>query len=242
RPQLSYLHSPRPQSFYNVVTRCRARGARVEGMIAEVSAAHRHTRSSWRVTNLGTSTPLLRGLEAAGYRLEHQHRCYALEVGALTSLAAPEALRVAHVNTMARLKDSKAAAAAAFGSSGEETEAELEQILGGCADPQGRVARFVVYAEDVAIASAGLTLFNGLGLGLLWGGGVHPAWRGRGAYRALLRARAAWCAARGIEEVGLYARLSTSAPIVWAAGFRPYGVMDDWVRPVQGEGAGEEAS
>lgn len=230
-PDLSYLHSARSQDFYNVVTRCRLTDARVDEMIAEVGAAHAQTRSSWRLTNLSASPALLRALKGAGYALENGHRAYAIDAARLNAPALEGGLRVERVITIEGLRAAKRAAVAAFGPHGEDTEEDLKEMLRMCLAPENRIARFVVYAGDAPVASAGLTLFPSLSFGLLWGGGVHPDWRGRGAYRALLSARAAWSQQHGLESVGLYARLSTSAPIVARLGFTAYGFMEDWVRP-----------
>jgi predicted acetyltransferase len=55
--------------------------------------------------------------------------------------------------------------------------------------------------------------------GFLAFGGTHPDWRGRGAYRALVRARWDEAARRGVPVLATHAR-PTSRPILERLGFR----------------------
>jgi GNAT superfamily N-acetyltransferase len=57
----------------------------------------------------------------------------------------------------------------------------------------------------------------------LWGGGVLPGARGRGAYRALLAARLAFAVEQGATLALVKGRVATSAPILRRAGFAGYG-------------------
>ena len=83
------------------------------------------------------------------------------------------------------------------------------------------IRRYLAYLDDKPIGSAGYSLAgNAL---RLWGAGVLPAARGRGAYRALLLARCL----DGIDQGGTLAlvkgRVTTSAPVLRRADFLAYG-------------------
>jgi hypothetical protein len=57
-----------------------------------------------------------------------------------------------------------------------------------------------------------------------------PEARGRGAYSAVLAARAKRAAQLGLRYIGLYAIGDTSAPIVARQGFARHGAMTYWQR------------
>ena len=74
---------------------------------------------------------------------------------------------------------------------------------------------------DGELVSAGTCAATSHGL-LLYGGATLPSARGRGAYRALLRARWDEAAARGVPALLTQAG-SMSRPILERLGFRPAG-------------------
>ena len=105
--------------------------------------------------------------------------------------------------------------------------------LGQCIRADARVQRFVAYDGDEPVSSGGVNIYPELGFGLLWAGGTVPAARGRGAYSAILAARIACAAARGLRFIGLYARVGTSSPVVAAQGFDSVGRMTYWETSAQ---------
>jgi GNAT superfamily N-acetyltransferase len=107
---------------------------------------------------------------------------------------------------------------------------DLDREVRGCTGPDARVARFVAYVDGEPVGSANINRFDDLSFGFLWAGAVVPHARGRGVYRALLAARIRWARAKGLAAVGLYARRSTSGPIVAANGFTRHGPMTYWSR------------
>jgi GNAT superfamily N-acetyltransferase len=188
-----------------VVERGRAAGAsKIE------FAVHDHTRPA----DLGDQ------LLAAGATLTLE-----LDVSALTLAAGwpllqvPSDLEVVPVTSAARLPDVYAIDVAAFGDP-YPTEA-FRAADAALLTTEPNVRRFVVYADGTPVAAAGLTMDGPVGK--LWGGGVIPAFRGRGAYRAVLAARLAHAAARGAQLALVKARTGTSAPILRRAGFTVYG-------------------
>ena len=76
-----------------------------------------------------------------------------------------------------------------------------------------------------------MTFFPALGFAMLWRGGTVPNARGRGLYKAVLKERTRFAKQYGIALVGLYAKLTTSAPIVARVGFEGHGHMTFWDRP-----------
>jgi hypothetical protein len=82
--------------------------------------------------------------------------------------------------------------------------------------------RYLAYVHNQPIGSAGYTLADNVLR--LWGGGVLPKARGRGAYRALLAARCLQGIRQGATLALVKGRTATSAPILRRAGFTPYGV------------------
>lgn len=132
----------------------------------------------------------------------------------------------------------------AFGDRPALTDAERALFLAACTGPTARVCRVVAHdrATGEPLSAGGISLFPDVGFGFLWAGGTVLEARGRGAYRAVLAARAAFARDRGYERVGLYARVGTSAPIVARLGFRRGGSMRYWEWEPDGEPASKAAA
>ncbi|MEO8698600.1 MAG: GNAT family N-acetyltransferase [Kofleriaceae bacterium] len=82
---------------------------------------------------------------------------------------------------------------------------------------EARQCLFVAYCDGVPAAAASYVAFERSAF--LIGGVVLEQYRGRGLYRALVRARLAHARARGIPLATSHARESTSAPILERMGF-----------------------
>lgn len=89
--------------------------------------------------------------------------------------------------------------------------------------------RYLAYVGRTPIGHAGMTLEDGVAK--LWGGSVLEDYRGRGAYRALLRARLAEAERRGATLALVKARTGTSSPILRRAGFTAYGREVQYLLP-----------
>lgn len=76
----------------------------------------------------------------------------------------------------------------------------------------------IAEAEGEAVAAAWVVMRPGARFAGLWGGSTHPAFRGRGIYRALVSHRAAIAAVRGIPLLRVDAS-AASRPILHANGF-----------------------
>ncbi len=79
---------------------------------------------------------------------------------------------------------------------------------------------FVGYWEGTPAGAGGYTVAGEVAR--LWGAGVAPSFRGRGVYRALVRARLAQASGEG-ATLGLVHAEPTSSPILQRLGFRVYG-------------------
>ena len=85
-------------------------------------------------------------------------------------------------------------------------------------------------ASQQAVGSGGMSLFDDHQAGLLFGGGTIPTARNQGVYGAMLDARMLYAKERGIDFVGVFARQSSSSPIVAKHGFIKCGEMTYWGR------------
>jgi hypothetical protein len=88
----------------------------------------------------------------------------------------------------------------------------------------------VAYLDGEPVGTGGITVAGPDAR--LWGGGVLPAARGRGAYRAMLDARLAYGAEQGCELAIVKGRVETSAPILRRAGFAAYGTEKSYLLPL----------
>jgi hypothetical protein len=102
------------------------------------------------------------------------------------------------------------------------TPAQLAEDNEHLAQESPPTRRYVAYLENQPVGSAGYTLVDDVLR--LWGGGVLPEARGRGAYRALLAARCLDGIRRGATLALVKGRTETSAPVLRRAGFASYGI------------------
>jgi GNAT superfamily N-acetyltransferase len=86
-------------------------------------------------------------------------------------------------------------------------------------DPQG-LAIVVVEAQFQMVCAGWVRFERGTDFATLWGGATHPAWRGRGIYRATVAYRAALAAERGFRLMEVDAS-ADSRPILERLGFVP---------------------
>ena len=80
---------------------------------------------------------------------------------------------------------------------------------------------FIAHVDGRPVASAGVALAGKVAR--FWGAGALPAFRGRGAYGALVLARCRWAHAHGAELALVKARKGTSRPILLRHGFSGQG-------------------
>lgn len=104
-------------------------------------------------------------------------------------------------------------------------------------DPNGTVHHFAAYADGRPVGF-GRAVDMDAGVALL-GGAVLPAYRGRGVYRALVRARWNHAAARGTPLLVVQAG-RMSAPVLASLGFRSHGVLHLYMDPGVASGHGDD--
>ncbi|GAB3432393.1 GNAT family N-acetyltransferase [Flindersiella endophytica] len=90
--------------------------------------------------------------------------------------------------------------------------------------------RYVAYYAGRAVGCAGHELAGEVIR--LWGGGVLPSFRGKGAYRGLVAARLSDAAEQGGSLAIVHARWGTSAPILRRMGFTVHGISQVYRVPV----------
>jgi GNAT superfamily N-acetyltransferase len=105
----------------------------------------------------------------------------------------------------------------------ERTPAAISQELAGLLEAQDSWSDFqvVVFIEGEPAAGGGCGIVGQVAR--LWGAGTRPAFRGRGAYRALLAARIGLAREHGATLALVKGRVETSGPILRRAGFTAYG-------------------
>jgi len=87
---------------------------------------------------------------------------------------------------------------------------------------------FLAFVAGRAVSAGRLEMPLGRAFASLWGGGTSPGFRGRGIYRALVRARVEVARSRGFRYLTVDA-LPTSRPILERVGFVPLSSMTGWV-------------
>lgn len=132
---------------------------------------------------------------------------------------------IRRVTTTAGLKDFLAVAASAFGESDGAGYHHFHQML---SEPD--IELLCGYLDGEPVVSGRLHLQADSSFGVLFGGGVSPAFRSRGFYRALVHARASIARQRGVKYLITEAR-ETSRPILERMGFQTLARERTWVLP-----------
>jgi GNAT superfamily N-acetyltransferase len=231
RAEILYLASRRNEAYVNSVLRFDADDTRTSALAAEVAAAHEGVDSRWMLSRGNRRAGVERALAGQGYRPEQEMFAYATRVDEYRHRATP-LIEVRAVATLEDLRTWVRTSSRAFARVVDDDAQRLTALLADCTGPLARVHRVVAWDRErnEPIGAAGLTMFPSLRFGLLWAGGVLPDARGRGAYSAMVAARVEHARSHGIDAVGLYARIESSAPIVARQGFERHGPMTYWVR------------
>jgi ribosomal protein S18 acetylase RimI-like enzyme len=143
----------------------------------------------------------------------------------LTAPLGPET-EIRRVTTTEDLQGFLAASDAAFGCEESWRRRAYSDRL---SDPD--LALYVALVSGKIVASARLEM-GASKFGLLFGGGVSPAYRRQGLYRALVAERAKEASRRGCSYLGADAR-ETSRPILQNLGFICAARETTWVLPPQ---------
>jgi GNAT superfamily N-acetyltransferase len=204
----------------NTVQRQRFAASEVDDVLAEVRSllrARGRDRTQWEIGSAAEPADLDELLLARG--LVHDKDPYAVAV-MLTSEppAGPPEIVARRVETFEEFAAADAVQAEAFGLPEDEVAESIATLPDRWRDTPN-----LIHAAwlDGAIVSAGISAPTPQGL-LLYGGATLERARGRGAYRALLRARWDEAAARGTPALMTQAG-AMSRPILERLGFVPIG-------------------
>jgi hypothetical protein len=209
-----------PVPSFSQVSRLRLDTDTVAETIHEIRAevARRgHKRATWSVTSSAAPGDLVDRLYAHGFAAEDHYGALVLTA---EPPAAPEGVTARRIADFAEFKLAGELSRAAFGNR-EERAAEWDAIAESqfALERAGHGPRVYLVFVDDRPAGSGLAIFEeGLPAGLLIGGGVVADARGRGAYRALVRARWDDAVAAGLDALCVHAG-AMSRPILERLGF-----------------------
>ncbi|HEU5045350.1 MAG TPA: hypothetical protein VFT75_14580 [Nocardioidaceae bacterium] len=166
-------------------------------------------------------------------RLDETLDVFALDLtGPLPSLDVPGDLELGWQRDPATTREVLEIGMAAFGEGSIPPEAKLAE-LGAEADASYRAGRggsVLARLAGRAVAAGGLAVAEDVAR--LWGGGVVPDARGRGAYRGVLAERLRYAVEHGCTLALVKGRVETSGPVLRRAGFAAYGQERSYTLPV----------
>ena len=207
------------------VQRVRLVGADVESAVTEIRAllrGHGRTGAEWELGESCTPPDLVARLLALGLRLDEDEPVATGMVlrGPLRG-ALPAGVTTRRVASVTELALARRIQYEAFGMTGDDPHGATAEDDFPSEGVTGSTFLAFVDGEPAAAAHAAYTPF---GL-LLFGGATLPSLRGRGAYRALVAARAEEGAARGTPLLVTHAG-RMSRPILERLGFEPVARID----------------
>ena len=177
----------------------------------------------WKVYSHDGPPGLEAALAAAGFKPQEPETFVVLDLDAAgLAIEPPPGVEVREVIDEAGVADLVKVSDAAFGREEPWRSAELVARLG-----HPNQALYVAYEGGEPISSGRLELAPGRAFAGLYGGGTVPEHQGRGAYRALVAARAAEARRRGVRYLTVDAR-ETSRPILQRLGFHPLATVRGW--------------
>jgi len=194
---------------------------------AEIAAVG-HTDANWHVGTSATPSDLVDRLVAHGLRPEDH-------LTALVLTAEPPPVDGIEARRIDDLDEFRVAAAMTDDvfETPPERRAEWESILTERYDAERRGAGprlYIAFSNGIAVGAAASVVEQGLPAAIMVGGAVVPEARGRGAYRALVRARWDDAVNAGMPALTVQARV-TSRPILESVGFERAGEIEVLVDP-----------
>ncbi len=229
RPGWYQVVTPSAKGYLNEIARSELEPGEVDAAI-DAAVAEYHAIGNavkWVVGPRTRPADMGARLEARGFT---PHPLVAM--GAPTDLRAPPApaIEARPVATEHDLERFVAISEEGYGMSAATARAHRAALAASLAN--GSVLLWIAWAGATPVGNAALVVAPEYGY--LIGGLVLPAARGRGAYRALVAARLAALAARGIEYAVTHASEATSAPILARLGFEALYRSVSWSLPAPG--------
>lgn len=226
RPEILAVADGSDHDLFNQVVRTACSPDDVPRLVDEIQSFHTGG-SQWLVVPDTPMATLETTLAQRAYHPRFEGDAFALATSPAVSVE--DAWVARQVQTLDELDDNIRCCHAGFERPPQPYDATTQLSL--CTGPDARTARFVVYdVHGEPVGSGNVNVYDSLSFGFLWAGAVVPHARGRGVYRALLAARQAWARERGLAHIGLYAKRTTSGPIVARSGFQRHGPMTYWAR------------
>ena len=206
--------------------------------VCDAARSRGRTTTEWWVAPYVDGDPLVETLLRRGATTTEVSEILACDLSAgLPDIPVPDDVRTMRVSDARTLDDAERVTAVVWGgdpSSGERRAEQVRVAEGPLDVSEG--FRVVAYAEGEPFATAGCQVVDGVAR--LWSGCVLPEWRGRGGYRATLRARLAIARDNGAGLALVHARVGTSKPILTRLGFASYGEGRLYTLPLEGPGSG----
>jgi GNAT superfamily N-acetyltransferase len=197
-----------------------------EVIAAEISRAA-GASLEWKLYSHDGPADLPERLRAAGLTPEPVETVMVAEIAQLELLVAESAgVRLATVEDDAGVETLIRVHRDVFGSVHPGTAPAVRAALRLRPRP---IEAVIAWAGDVPLSAGRVEFHEGTDFASLWGGGTLPEWRGRGVFRALVRARALLARERGFRYLQVDA-LPTSRPILQRMGFQPLAETTPWVR------------
>jgi len=207
------------------VQRVRLAADEVVPAVAEIRAllrARGRGGAEWELGESCTPPDLVQRLAALGIVSdEDEPVAIGMMLAAGTEMTEPPGTSARRVTSVDELVAARRIQHEAFG--GIADELELEQAEADFATEGSVGSTFLAFVDGRPVA-AGYASYTPLGL-LLFGGATLPAARARGAYRALVAARAREAATRGTPVLVTHAG-QMSRPILERLGFTPVARID----------------
>jgi GNAT superfamily N-acetyltransferase len=213
--------------FWSAVVWSRLTTADADEVIAAEISRAAGAFLEWKLYSHDGPADLPDRLRAAGLTPEPVETVMVAEIAQLELLVAESAgVRLATVEDDAGVETMVRVHRDVFGSVHPGTAPAVRAALGLRPRP---IEAVIAWAGDVPLSAGRVEFHEGTDFASLWGGGTLPEWRGRGVFRALVRARALLARERGFRYLQVDA-LPTSRPILQRMGFQPLAETTPWVR------------
>jgi len=217
------LDRPLPLTWFACALRLRLDPADVPAAMATVRdwfRARGRSEFFWFVTDESSPADLFDRLVAAGAEPDDELTAMVLD---RVPDPAPDGVEVRPVRTFDEFRAWDEIAKAGFRWAGQESPDAIDRLDDAWRHWQTEPMRrfYLAWIDGRPVAEAGLAMTTA-GPAVLSGGATLPEARGRGAYRALVRAR--WEDARRLGASAIVVQASAmSRPVLERTGFRPVG-------------------